>query len=83
MGITVVAEDIPGIKKNSIYFSGLDNGSTNPDHIFVFDLTTSEIEPLPQCSFLLCSLVLPGPRRLVLTVQLASSCLSLFCTSKW
>ncbi|KAJ4867892.1 F-box protein [Raphanus sativus] len=51
MGITVVAEDIPGIKKNSIYFSGLDNGSTDPDHIFVFDLTTREIEPLPQCVF--------------------------------
>ncbi|KAG2297428.1 hypothetical protein Bca4012_001248 [Brassica carinata] len=51
MGITVVAKDIPGIKRNSIYFSGLDNGSTNPDYIFVFDLTTHEIEPLPQCVF--------------------------------
>ncbi|KAG2333335.1 hypothetical protein Bca4012_017020 [Brassica carinata] len=49
MGITVVAKDVPGIKRNSIYFSGLDGGSTNPHHIFVFDLTTREIEPLPQC----------------------------------
>ncbi|CAH8386354.1 unnamed protein product [Eruca vesicaria subsp. sativa] len=52
MGITVVAtKDISGIKKNSIYFSGLDNGRKNPDHTFVFDLTTHEIEPLPQCVF--------------------------------
>ncbi|CAH8386487.1 unnamed protein product [Eruca vesicaria subsp. sativa] len=52
MGITVVAtKDIPGIKKNSIYFSGLNSCRNNPDHIFVFDLTTHEIEPLPQCVF--------------------------------
>ncbi|KAG2333336.1 hypothetical protein Bca52824_004516 [Brassica carinata] len=51
IGITVVAKDIPGIKRNSIYFSGLDDGRKNPDHIFVFDLTTHEIEPLPQCVF--------------------------------
>lgn len=51
MGITVVAKDVPGIKRNSIYFSGLDDGRTNPDHIFVFDLTTHKIEPLPQCVF--------------------------------
>ncbi|KAJ4867891.1 F-box protein [Raphanus sativus] len=49
MGITVVAKDVPGIKRNSIYFSGLHNGNSNPDRIFVFDLTTHEIEPLPQC----------------------------------
>ncbi|KAL0793983.1 hypothetical protein Bca101_065360 [Brassica carinata] len=51
MGITVVAKDIPGIKRNSIYFSGLDDGRKNPDNIFVFDLTTREVEPLPQCVF--------------------------------
>ncbi|KAL0710039.1 hypothetical protein Bca4012_017017 [Brassica carinata] len=50
MGITVVAKaDIPGIKRNSIYFSGLDSGRNNPDHIFVFDLTTHEVELSPQC----------------------------------
>lgn len=51
MGITVVAKDIPGIKRNLIYFSGLDYGRENPDHIFVYDLTTHKIEPLPQCVF--------------------------------
>ncbi|XP_019092469.1 PREDICTED: LOW QUALITY PROTEIN: F-box protein At2g05970-like [Camelina sativa] len=49
MGITVLAKDVPGFKRNSIYFSGLDYGRKNPDHIFVFDLTTQEIERLPQC----------------------------------
>nr|XP_018472842.1 PREDICTED: F-box protein At2g05970-like [Raphanus sativus] len=51
MGITVVAKDVPEIKRNSIYFSGLDDGRKNPDHIFVFDLTTREIETLPRCVF--------------------------------
>ncbi|XP_019096189.1 PREDICTED: F-box protein At2g05970-like [Camelina sativa] len=51
MGITVLAKDVPGFKRNSIYFSGLDYDRKNPDHIFVFDLTTQEIEPLPQCVF--------------------------------
>ncbi|KAL1211354.1 F-box protein [Cardamine amara subsp. amara] len=51
MGITVVAKDITGIKRNSIYFSGLDCNRDNPDHIFVFDLTTHKIEPLPPSVF--------------------------------
>ncbi|KAG7580309.1 hypothetical protein ISN44_As08g001190 [Arabidopsis suecica] len=51
MGITVAANGIPGIKKNSIYFSGLDHDIHNRDHILVFDLTTRKIEPLPQCVF--------------------------------
>ncbi|CAA7038631.1 unnamed protein product [Microthlaspi erraticum] len=51
MGITVIAKDIPGIKSNSIYFSGLDYGRNNPDHIFVFDLNTHKIETLPLCVF--------------------------------
>ncbi|CAH2055330.1 unnamed protein product, partial [Thlaspi arvense] len=51
MGITVVAKDIPGIKRNSIYFSGFGYRRKNPDHLFVFDLTTHKVEPLPQCVF--------------------------------
>ncbi|KAG7616366.1 hypothetical protein ISN45_At04g018470 [Arabidopsis thaliana x Arabidopsis arenosa] len=49
MGITVVAKDIPGIKKNSIYFSGLNHPLTDPECRFVYDLTTGTMEPLPQC----------------------------------
>ncbi|KAG7542487.1 hypothetical protein ISN45_Aa07g024630 [Arabidopsis thaliana x Arabidopsis arenosa] len=51
MGITVVAKDIPGIKKNSIYFSGLDHPTTDPKLKFVYDLTTHTMEPVPQCVF--------------------------------
>ncbi|KAG7575637.1 F-box domain [Arabidopsis thaliana x Arabidopsis arenosa] len=51
MGITVEAKDIPGVKRNSIYFSGVGYGRNNPDNIFVFNLTTHMIEPLPQCVF--------------------------------
>ncbi|EOA33238.1 hypothetical protein CARUB_v10021531mg [Capsella rubella] len=51
MGITVVAKDIPGVMRNSIYFSGVGYGRKNPDHIFVFNLTTNKVEPLPPCVF--------------------------------
>ncbi|KAG7547166.1 F-box-like domain superfamily [Arabidopsis suecica] len=51
MSITVVAKDIPGIKKNSIYFSGLDHPTTDPKRKFVYDLNTGAIERLPQCVF--------------------------------
>ncbi|ESQ41280.1 hypothetical protein EUTSA_v10015550mg [Eutrema salsugineum] len=51
IGITVFAKDIPGIKRNSIYFSGLDHGREDPGHIFVYDLTTQKMEPLPQRIF--------------------------------
>ncbi|KAH0939291.1 LOW QUALITY PROTEIN: hypothetical protein HID58_006752 [Brassica napus] len=51
MGITVVAKDIPGIKRNSIYFSGVGDGREDPDNIFVFDLATQNIQRLPQCVF--------------------------------
>lgn len=43
MGITVVPSGVPGIKRNSIYFSGV--------QIFVYDLTTQKMEPMPQCVF--------------------------------
>ncbi|AEC05987.1 F-box protein (DUF295) [Arabidopsis thaliana] len=49
MGITIVAKDIPGLKRNSIYISGFDYGRKHLDHIFIFDLTTQESEPLPYC----------------------------------
>ncbi|KAG7580307.1 F-box domain [Arabidopsis suecica] len=49
MGITVVANGISGIKRNSIYFSGVNHGRDDPHHIFVYDLTTHKMEPLPQC----------------------------------
>ncbi|CAN7109058.1 unnamed protein product [Brassica rapa subsp. narinosa] len=51
MGLTVVvAKDIPGIKRNSIYFSGfnIDHQSKDPEHIFVYDLGTQTTERLPQ-----------------------------------
>ncbi|KAL0687536.1 hypothetical protein Bca4012_087213 [Brassica carinata] len=51
MGFTVVvAKDIPGIKRNSIYFSGfnIDHQSKDPEHIFVYDLHTRTTERLPQ-----------------------------------
>ncbi|CAF2069373.1 unnamed protein product [Brassica oleracea] len=50
MGFTVVAKDIPGIKRNSIYFSGInmDHQSKDPEHIFVYDLGTQTTERLPQ-----------------------------------
>ncbi|KAL1211346.1 putative F-box protein [Cardamine amara subsp. amara] len=51
MGVTVVANGIPGIKRNSIYFSGVDHGTKDPHNIFVYDLTTQKMEPLPQCVF--------------------------------
>ncbi|KAG2245641.1 hypothetical protein Bca52824_085269 [Brassica carinata] len=51
MGITVVAKDIPGIKRNSIYFSGVGDGRADPDNFFVFDLATQNIQRLPQCVF--------------------------------
>ncbi|XP_010467965.2 PREDICTED: F-box protein At2g05970-like [Camelina sativa] len=51
MGITVIANGIPGIKRNSIYFSGVDHGEKDPHHIFVYDLTTQKMQPLPQCVF--------------------------------
>lgn len=47
MGITVLAKDIPGIKSNSIYFSGRDD----PDQIFVYHLSTQKMETLPQQVF--------------------------------
>ncbi|ESQ55667.1 hypothetical protein EUTSA_v10027445mg [Eutrema salsugineum] len=49
MGLTVVAQDVPGIKKNSIYFSGLDHLSKDPNLVFVYDLTTKTKETLPHC----------------------------------
>ncbi|KAG7547167.1 F-box domain [Arabidopsis suecica] len=51
MGFTIVAKDIPGIKKNSIYFSGLNHPIKDPKHIFVYDLTTHTMEPVPECVF--------------------------------
>ncbi|VVB13179.1 unnamed protein product [Arabis nemorensis] len=51
MGFTVIANDIPGIKRNSIYVSGYDYARDDPNHIFVYDLTTRTVEPLPQCIF--------------------------------
>ncbi|KAJ0244505.1 F-box domain-containing protein [Hirschfeldia incana] len=51
MGITVVAKHIPGIKRNSIYFSGVGCGREDLDNIFVFDLATQNIQRLPQCVF--------------------------------
>ncbi|XP_013595025.1 PREDICTED: putative F-box protein At4g17565 [Brassica oleracea var. oleracea] len=51
MGFTVVvAKDIPGIKRNSIYFSyfNIDHQSKDPEHIFVYDLHTRTTERLPQ-----------------------------------
>ncbi|XP_006299933.2 F-box protein At2g05970 [Capsella rubella] len=51
MGITVIANDIPGIKRNSIYFSSLDHDKKDTHHIFVYDITTQKMEPLPQCVF--------------------------------
>ncbi|CAA7015564.1 unnamed protein product [Microthlaspi erraticum] len=48
MGITVVAKDIPGIKRNSIYFSGRGD---DPDQIFVYDLSTQKMETLPKHVF--------------------------------
>ncbi|KAF3530361.1 hypothetical protein DY000_02037207, partial [Brassica cretica] len=51
MGFTVVvAKDIPGIKRNSIYFSGfnIDHQSKDPEHIFVYDLHTRTTERLPK-----------------------------------
>ncbi|KAL1211345.1 F-box protein [Cardamine amara subsp. amara] len=51
MGVTVVANGIPWIKRNSIYFSGLDHDRKDPHHVFVYDLTSQKMEPLPQCLF--------------------------------
>ncbi|KAL1202636.1 putative F-box protein [Cardamine amara subsp. amara] len=52
VGVTVVAKDVQGIKRNSIYFSGMDYAAiNNQGNNFVFDLTTEKIEPLPQCVF--------------------------------
>ncbi|CAA7038632.1 unnamed protein product [Microthlaspi erraticum] len=47
MGITVVAKGIPGIKRNSIYFSGRDD----PDQIFVYHLSTQKMQTLPPHVF--------------------------------
>ncbi|CAN8324983.1 unnamed protein product [Cochlearia groenlandica] len=50
MGLTVVAKDIPWMKRNTVYFSGL--GNTSNDCIFVYDLTTQTVERcLPQSIF--------------------------------
>lgn len=47
-GFNVVAKDIPGLKRNSIYFSG-NSGHHRTQHIiFVYDLGTRTTERLPQ-----------------------------------
>ncbi|KAL0843387.1 hypothetical protein Bca101_016632 [Brassica carinata] len=58
LGITVLAKDIEGIKRNSIYFNGSD--SVNPydeNDIFIFNLDTEKVEQPHQfvCSSVLCS----------------------------
>ncbi|CAF2130659.1 unnamed protein product [Brassica napus] len=58
LGITVLAKDIEGIKRNSIYFNGSD--SVNPydeNDIFIFNLDTKKVEKLNQfvCLSVQCS----------------------------
>lgn len=58
LGITVLAKDIEGIKRNSIYFNGSD--SVNPydeNDIFIFNLDTKKVEQPHKfvCSSVLCS----------------------------
>ncbi|WZY85338.1 hypothetical protein YC2023_031722 [Brassica napus] len=58
LGITVLAKDIEGIKRNSIYFNGSD--SVNPydeNDILIFNLDTKKVEKLNQfvCLSVQCS----------------------------
>ncbi|CAN7013902.1 unnamed protein product [Brassica rapa subsp. trilocularis] len=58
LGITVLAKDIEGIKRNSIYFNGFD--SVNPydeNDILIFNLDTKKVEKLNQfvCLSVQCS----------------------------
>ncbi|CAH8386751.1 unnamed protein product [Eruca vesicaria subsp. sativa] len=50
MGFTVVAKDIipAGMKRNSIYFSGIDHYKDPYMHVFVYDLRTRTTEHVPR-----------------------------------
>lgn len=58
LGITVLAKDMEGIKRNSIYFNGSD--LVNPydkNDVFIFNLDSKKVEHPHQfvCSSVLCS----------------------------
>ncbi|XP_010451278.1 PREDICTED: putative F-box protein At5g66830 [Camelina sativa] len=58
LGITVLAEDIGGIKKNSIYFNATDYDEQHDENdVFIFSLDTKKVEQPHQsvCSSFPCS----------------------------